>query len=83
MALVAVLNAPLILARPTVSGGSSNTCGCCGGGGTSVGRVWGGARGCCETSLADGKDRPCMRVLISLVLTVSLYHLTCETITLS
>ena len=74
----AVVAEPLTLAWPRVSADSVKICGRFGGGGSSVGRGWGGGRGVWDTSLVDGKERPCMRVFTSFVLVVFLYQLTCD-----
>ena len=66
-------------ACPSVSTGSTSGCGCCGGGGGEEGRSLGGCSGSEAQTLGDGRERPCMRVLISLLLVVFLYHLTYET----
>ncbi len=65
----------LTFARPDLSSGVGNICGCSGASGGDIRSRFAGGSGRDEKAVGVGGLRPCMSVLISSLLTVSLYHL--------
>ena len=65
----------LTFARPDLSSGVGNICGCSGASGGDIRSRFAGGSGRDEQAVGVGGLRPCISVLISSLLTVSLYHL--------